>query len=558
MSGARLSWREWLMLALVSLALFLPGFTSLPPTDRDESRYVVTSNRMIDTGDIVDLRFQDQPRYLQPAGIYWLQAISASAFGGAQHDRIWAYRIPSLLGALAAVLMTGWLGVYFFGRQAGIAAALLLATCFSLNFEARIAKIDATLLATITAAQLALMRAYLEPKVGRWTSAAFWAATGVGLLVKGPLVILVSGTTIAALLVWDRKARWLMNLRPQWGPLLTLAIALPWFIAIGVITDGAFYKRSLMKNFLGKVGTSEQGHKGPPGYHLALFIAAMWPASLLALRAVGFAWRERATPAIRFLLCWLVPSWIVFELVATKLPHYVLPTYPAIALIAAAALFAPQVENKTRSWVFAFVSLIWLAVSAVVAGLGPALLVREQHVFSFVATSLAVVAFAAACAALYFLWRKRFAATVAAMTVSALIVWTNMFGVVAPKLSGVWLSPRINAEARAIAPCPGARLITTPYSEPSLVFLYGWNRTVLSPDGATAAADFAAQAQCNVAAIGAADRATFLSGMAQRGLAVREAGKLQGRNYSNNANLDLTFYVAGAAAAAPGQGRGAN
>jgi 4-amino-4-deoxy-L-arabinose transferase-like glycosyltransferase len=554
MSGARHSWREWLMLALVSLALFLPGFASLPPTDRDESRYVVTSHRMVDTGDIVDLRFQDQPRYLQPAGIYWAQAASASVFG---RDAIWAYRIPSLLGALFAVLMTGWLGVYFFGRRAGIAAALLLAACFSLNFEARIAKIDAVLLASITAAQLALMRAYVEPKVGRWTSAAFWAALGVGLLVKGPLVILVSGTTIAALVIWDRKARWLLNLRPQWGPLLTLAIALPWFIAIGVITDGAFYKRSLMRNFLGKVGTSEQGHKGPFGYHLALFIAAMWPASLLALRAVGFAWRERATPAIRFLLCWLIPSWIVFEFVATKLPHYVLPTYPAIALIAGAALFAPQVESKTRGWVFAFVCLIWLAVSAVIAALGPAILMREQHITDPVSIVLAIAAFAAACAALNLLWRKRFPAVVGAMTLSALLVWTNLFAVVAPQLSGVWLSPRINAEARAVAPCPNGRLITTPYSEPSLVFLYGWNRTVLSPDGGRAADDFAAQAACNVAMIGADDRATFLAGVARHGLAVREAGKLQGRNYSNNDDLDLTFYVA-QAAPAPGQGRGSN
>jgi 4-amino-4-deoxy-L-arabinose transferase-like glycosyltransferase len=557
MSGARLSWREWFLLTLVSLALFLPGFTSLPPTDRDESRYVVTSNRMVDTGDIVDLRFQDQPRYLQPAGIYWFQSASAAVFGDANHDAIWAYRIPSLLGALAAVLMTGWLGVYFFGRQAGIAAALLLATCFSLNFEARIAKIDAVLLATITAAQLALMRAYVEPKVGRWTSAAFWAATGVGLLVKGPLVVLVSGTTIIALLIWDRKAKWLMNLRPQWGPLLTLAIALPWFIAIGVITDGAFYRRSLMRNFLGKVGTSEQGHKGPPGYHLAIFIAAMWPASLLALRAVGFAWRERATPAIRFLLCWLIPSWIVFEFVATKLPHYVLPTYPAIALIAAAALFAPQVENKTRGWVFAFVCLIWLVVSAAVAGLGPAILMREQHVTDSVSIALAGAAFAAACVALYFLWRKRFSAVIGAMLVSALIVWTNLFAVVAPQLSNVWLSPRINAEARALAHCPDSRLVTTPYSEPSLVFLYGWRRTALSPDGATAANDFAPNAPCNVALIGAGDRDAFLAGVARQGLAVREAGKLRGRNYSNGDGLDLTFYVA-QAATAPGQGRGSN
>ena len=557
MSGARLSWREWVMLGLVSLALFLPGFASLPATDRDESRYVVTSNRMVDTGDVIDLRFQDQPRYLQPAGIYWLQSASAAVLGGAHHDQIWAYRIPSLLGALAAVVMTGWLGVYFFGRQAGIGAALLLATCFSLNFEARIAKIDAVLLASITAAQLALMRAYVEPKIGRWTSAAFWAALGVGLLVKGPLVVLVSGTTIVALVIWDRKAGWLARLRPGWGPLLTLAIALPWFVAIGVITDGAFYKRSLVRNFLGKVGASEQGHKGPFGYHLALFIAAMWPGSLLALRAVGFAWRERVSPAIRFLLCWLIPSWIVFEFVATKLPHYVLPTYPAIALLAGAALFAPQLENKSRTWVFALVCVVWLVISAVIAGLGPAILLREQHVTSVLAIGLGLGAFASACAALYFLWRRHFPAVIAAMTMAALIVWTNLFAVAAPQLSGVWLSPRMNAQARALAPCPNGRLITTPYSEPSLVFLYGWNRTVLSPDGAHAADDFALQSACDVAMIGADDRPAFLAGVAGHGLLVREAGKLQGRNYSNNDELDLRFYVA-AGATAQGPGRGSH
>jgi hypothetical protein len=226
-------------------------------------------------------------------------------------------------------------------------------------------------------------------------------------------------------------------------------------------------------------------------------------------------------------------------------------------LIAGAALFAPQVESKTRGWVFAFVCLIWLAVSAVIAALGPAILMREQHITDPVSIVLAIAAFAAACAALYLLWRKRFPALVGAMTLSALLVWTNLFAVVAPQLSGVWLSPRISAEARAVAPCPNGRLITTPYSEPSLVFLYGWNRTVLSPDGGRAADDFAAQAACNVAMIGADDRATFLAGVARHGLAVREAGKLQGRNYSNNAALDLTFYVA-QAAPAPGQGRGSN
>lgn len=241
-----LSPRDWLMLLLLGLAMFLPGIASLPPVDRDEGRYVVASQRMAETGDVIDIRYQDQPRYLQPVGIYWLQSLATAALDSPAHDSIWSYRIPSLLGALLAIAMVAGIGAFYFGRGAGLAAAVLLAACMSLNFEARIAKTDAVLLATIVAAQLALMRAYTEPQIRAWTAALFWIALGIGMLVKGPVILIVSGTTMLALLIWDRKAQWLVRLRPWWGVLLMLAIALPWYIAIGAVSDGAFYELSLI------------------------------------------------------------------------------------------------------------------------------------------------------------------------------------------------------------------------------------------------------------------------------------------------------------------------
>src|SRR5204863_9075173 len=76
----------------------------------------------------------------------------------------------------------------------------------------------------------------------------------------------------------------------------------------------------------------------PPLAYLLLAIATFWPGSLLLVPALAHAWRRRMLPAERFLLAWLVPAWIVLELLPTKLPHYVLPLYPALALLAGAAL----------------------------------------------------------------------------------------------------------------------------------------------------------------------------------------------------------------------------
>jgi 4-amino-4-deoxy-L-arabinose transferase-like glycosyltransferase len=543
-----LSLRDWALLLIVSLGLFLPGFASLPPTDRDESRYVVTSQRMVDTGDYVDLRFQDRPRYLQPAGIYWLQAISVAAADSPGHHSIWAYRIPSLLGAVLAVLLTGWLGAHFFGRNGGLVAGALLAACFSLNFEARIAKIDAALLATVVATQLALMRAYIEPNTGRWTSAAFWAGLGVGVMLKGPVILIVSGATIASLVLWDRKAAWLLRLRPTWGPLVTLAIAAPWLIAIGVLTDGAFYRRSVVRNFLGKVGAGEQGHSGPPGYHLALFILAFWPGSLVALRGLGYVWRERAQPAVRFMLCWIAPTWVVFEFVSTKLPHYVLPTYPAIACLAAAALVAPQPAIKTRlgAVAFAVASALWIAVSALIAAVAPVALMRLERETDPIAIVLAFVVIAAAVTALWLLWNRRALRSVVALTIAAAVAWFNAFGYAAPRLDNLWMSRRIDAAARAAQPCPGAQLITAPYGEPSLIFLYGRTRTHIADTGADAAKALAEASPCGLALIGGEKRTEFLARAATLGLALTPVKQITGKNYSNGDDLDLILYRADA------------
>jgi len=136
-------------------------------------------------------------------------------------------------------------------------------------------------------------------------------------------------------------APWFPALRLGWGLPLMLLIVLPWMVAIGLATEGRFFAQAIGDDMLGKVGQADERHWGPPGYYLATFGIAAFPAGFLVMFALRQSWRERSEPVVRFLLAWAVPSWIVFEIVVTKLPHYVLPLYPALAALNVMDLASP-------------------------------------------------------------------------------------------------------------------------------------------------------------------------------------------------------------------------
>src|SRR6202012_3466229 len=158
--------RALALLLLCGALFFVPGFFHIPPLDRDEARFAQATKQMVETGDFVDIRFQDEVRYKKPVGIYWMQAAAvetASALGLPRAQlRIWLYRVPSLIGAIGAVLLTYWTALAFVTRRGAILAALMLCSSVLLGVEARLAKTDAMLLLTVVAAMGALARIYLS------------------------------------------------------------------------------------------------------------------------------------------------------------------------------------------------------------------------------------------------------------------------------------------------------------------------------------------------------------------------------------------------------------
>ncbi|MEL6220717.1 MAG: glycosyltransferase family 39 protein, partial [Pseudomonadota bacterium] len=316
-------WRRVAVVLTVALLAALPGLSAMPVTDRDEARFVQASKQMLETGDLIDIRFQDQPRWKKPAGIYWMQAGSASLFGGVDAE-IWAYRLPSVLGAVTAALLLVWAMAPLAGQRAATLAAIMLPATLLTMGEANIAKTDAVLLALSVATLGAVVRTLPEAARPSLTAAlALWAALGLAVLVKGPIVPVIALLALAALWVVCKERPRIGRLHPLPGLALMVLIVAPWLIAIWQISDGGFFEESVGKDLLGKVSEGQEKHWGPPGLYLALVWATFWPWAALIPLASNWVWSERRSQIVVLVAAWVLPFWLVVEIVPTKLPHYV-------------------------------------------------------------------------------------------------------------------------------------------------------------------------------------------------------------------------------------------
>ena len=202
--------RPYLFLSFVCTILYLPGISGIPSLDRDESRFAQSSKQMVESNNWVDIRFQKEPRYKKPVGIYWLQSLSVKLFSPHNYQAIWAYRLPSAIAAWASVLLTFALANTFFGRMTSFLSSLLFAGSFIVIIEAHQAKTDALLLSLVLLAQLILSRLYFRcsatggrQQLNIFVATIFWATIAAGVMIKGPILPLIIILTVLVLSVWD-------------------------------------------------------------------------------------------------------------------------------------------------------------------------------------------------------------------------------------------------------------------------------------------------------------------------------------------------------------------
>lgn len=533
--------RAVLLLLALTLLAFLPGIFQLPALDREEVRVAQASKQMLETGDYFAIRFQDDIDQGRPVGVNWLQAAVvqlAEAVGKrSARTNIWLYRMPSLLGAIGAVLLTYWAALALVSRRSALLAALMLAASVAVGIEARLAKGESVLLLVSVLAMGALARIYLGARRGapqdRAIAALFWTALALGVLLNGLVLPLIAGLCILSLTIADRSSAWLTRLYPASGLALFLGLLLPWALFLALRRDEIL--PAVLARDLFDLAVGQTGHRAMAGTYTLLFWATFWPGAALAGLAAPAVWAARHEPGARMLLAWLVPAWVVFELMLTKLPHFVLPLYPAIAVLIA-GIVDPHVLARTRWLVRGTMWWFVFPVVASIVGIATMMLVGRQ---------LGLLAWPFVAGAMIFgllAWRlyEVDGATSAVLraVASSVLLSIGIFGVMLPSLGALFPSATLASVARS-RNCPAPLAAAAGFHEPSIVFQLG-TRTRLT-DGA-GAAEFLQGGECRVAVVEARHQRAFAAYADRVGLRYIGGPRIETYNFNAGRSMVLGVY----------------
>lgn len=356
-----------LLLALV-LAVLVFRLGAVPLLGPDEPRYARVAVEMKRSGDWVTPRLSGEPWLEKPALYYWLAAAAYAVLG----ENETAARLPSVGAALLFVGATAAVASRIYGAGAGLQAGFILGTGLLPFGYGRAAAMDMLLAATITAS-LGLLGLRFLGIAGRLAVPAAYAAIALATLAKGPIGVLLPGLVVVAYAAACRDRRVLSRALSIPGIVIFLAIAGPWYIAVWLAQGQDFLDVFFLNHNLQRFTSTIHNHPGPWYYYAPLLVAGLFPWSGLLLPGLA-GLRPRRERADLWLWLWFLMPFLFFSAAGSKLPGYILPCLPplAIAMGRAADRLVRGVDGAWRRPV----ALLGLALGALIAA-GP-LVLRTQ------------------------------------------------------------------------------------------------------------------------------------------------------------------------------------
>jgi 4-amino-4-deoxy-L-arabinose transferase-like glycosyltransferase len=514
-------WRLTVVVTAIAATSFFAALGSIRLWDEDEPKNAVCGQEMFARGDWVVPTFNDRLRTDKPILIYWCMIAVYHVLGVTEL----AARFPSALAGVGTVVLTLHLGRLMFGSRAGLLASCLLSSGLMFAVLARGATPDSLLIVCITASLASFVAGVAARRGGHFNGTlhnrsdqptpvhihglpmlswiGMYVAMGLAVLAKGPIgVVMPIGITGAFLLFFDgtdpvaadsgwlrryarffapsRILRVIMTLRLGWGLAIVAIVALPWYILVAMRTDGEWITGFLGTHNVTRFMQPMEHHRGLPIYYIVAILLGFFPGSLflpVALWSTVTSARRSGSQdsASAFLICWIGCYVGFFTLAATKLPNYVVPCYPALAIATGAWLSSSIRSSSARDW------RLWLGyISFIATGVGAAiaLAVVARSLFNMdpLPALPGVVAVVGGTVSLLFLYKGRVGGSIATFAAACLAftLTANVYtaGRINPLQEGPLLAEQIHRLGDA-ALHDEPHIATLNYFTPSLVYYVG-------------------------------------------------------------------------------------
>lgn len=324
--------RDVTLLVVVFATLFFERLGNLPLVGTDEARYLEIPREMLERGDLVTPTLNYVPYFEKPPLHYWFNALSTVLFG----ETAFAARFFGALWGVLGVLLAYHVGRKLFGRDKGLVSAIVLGTSLGVVVQGRINITDTTLTFFLCASLGSfLLASRPDEKRKLLYYGLFYLFAGLAVLAKGLIGIVLPGMIILAFLLFTRRWELLREMRLPLGIPLFLLVAAPWFVLVSLRNPdflSFFFIHEHFQRFLTKVHHRYE----PPWFYFPVLILSMLPWSFFIPAALKRAWHARGETAAEprlFLLLWSGIIFVFFSFSQSKLIPYILPVYPALALL---------------------------------------------------------------------------------------------------------------------------------------------------------------------------------------------------------------------------------
>jgi|GEM_PF-2029642 4-amino-4-deoxy-L-arabinose transferase-like glycosyltransferase len=343
------------LLAVLTLIWLFPGIIHFPFVDRDEPRFAYAAQEMIDRDSPIVPTFAGEYRFDKPPFIYWCMQLSYKLFdyNNTFLGNQFSARLPTLLSAVVVVLLIWGLGTRLYNREVGFWSALAFLTCVQVFMHGRLCVADMPMMIFIISGCWALWELLQKPS-WKW-ALCFWVSMSLGFSTKWVVPWAVAGVTWFLYYCFKRSWPKLGNLKPISGFVLMTAIILLWAVPAWQQTHGEFFRVGIGQHVLQRGTTSFNARPYNPLNYLGTAFFSLMPWLAFLGGVVGFL-RSNFDDRAKFLCAWVLGTYVMFSVMKTQLPHYVMPAFPAllIMIVAATGLHRPVGLWARRFYYFCF------------------------------------------------------------------------------------------------------------------------------------------------------------------------------------------------------------